>query len=304
MKNKIILLGILFIGLFANAQQEAQYTQYMYNTANVNPAYAGSRESLSVLLMHRTQWVGLDGAPVTNTFTAHSPLGESKLGLGVSVINDRLGPSEENMVSVDLSYYIQTASQFKLAFGVKGTANFLNVDFNKTKIFDPNDGLIRANIDNRFFPNIGAGVLLYSDKTYFGVSIPYMLEQKYYDNDVQFVASEKMHLHVIGGYVFDLNDNLKFKPAIKAKAVKGAPLQLDFSANFLFNEKFTVGGAYRWDAAWSALAGFQISKSWLIGYAYDKDVTNLGSFNSGSHEIFLRYELFKSNSKVLAPRFF
>lgn len=304
MKNKIILLGILFIGLFANAQQEAQYTQYMYNTANVNPAYAGSRESLSVLLMHRTQWVGLDGAPVTNTFTSHSPLGESKLGLGVSVINDRLGPSEENMVSVDLSYYIQTASQFKLAFGVKGTANFLNVDFNKTKIFDPNDGLIRANIDNRFFPNIGAGVLLYSDKTYFGVSIPYMLEQKYYDNDVQFVASEKMHLHVIGGYVFDLNDNLKFKPAIKAKAVKGAPLQLDFSANFLFNEKFTVGGAYRWDAAWSALAGFQISKSWLIGYAYDKDVTNLGSFNSGSHEIFLRYELFKSNSKVLAPRFF
>jgi type IX secretion system PorP/SprF family membrane protein len=305
MKNKIILLGILFIGLLANAQQEAQYTQYMYNTANVNPAYAGSRESLSVLLMHRTQWVGLDGAPVTNTFTAHSPLGSStKLGLGVSVINDRLGPSEENLVSLDLSYYIQTASQFKLAFGVKGTANFLNVDFNKTKIFDPNDGLIRANIDNRFFPNIGAGVLLYSDKTYFGVSIPFMLEQKYYDNNVQFVASEKMHLHAIAGHVFDLNDNLKFKPAIKTKVVKGAPLQLDFSGNFLFNEKFTLGAAYRWDAAWSGLAGFQISKAWLIGYAYDKDVTNLGSFNSGSHEIFLRYELFKSNSKVLAPRFF
>ncbi len=291
--------------LCVTAQQEAQFTQYMYNTSSINPAYAGSRGCLSALLMHRTQWVGLDGAPVSNTLAIHTPLGISqKVGLGVSVLNDRLGPSENNVVSVDLSYSVTMSESYQLAFGIKGTADMFNVDFNKVKLFNPNDNLGRESIDNRFAANVGAGVYLYSDKTYVGLSVPYMLENKYYDNDVQYVASERMHFHFMAGHVFDIGAETKFKPSLLTKVVKGAPLQVDLSANFLFFDKLTLGAAYRWSAAVSALAGFQISDSWLIGYAYDKDTTRLGNFNSGSHEVFLRYELFRKYDKVVSPRFF
>ncbi|OIV40982.1 PorP/SprF family type IX secretion system membrane protein [Flavobacterium johnsoniae] len=305
MKFKIIIIGLMLNCLCVTAQQEAQFTQYMYNTSSINPAYAGSRGCLSALLMHRTQWVGLDGAPVSNTLAIHTPLGISqKVGLGVSVLNDRLGPSENNVVSVDLSYSVTMSESYQLAFGIKGTADMFNVDFNKVKLFNPNDNLGRESIDNRFAANVGAGVYLYSDKTYVGLSVPYMLENKYYDNDVQYVASERMHFHFMAGHVFDIGGETKFKPSLLTKVVKGAPLQVDLSANFLFFDKLTLGAAYRWSAAVSALAGFQISDSWLIGYAYDKDTTRLGNFNSGSHEVFLRYELFRKYDKVVSPRFF
>ncbi|MEB3801805.1 type IX secretion system membrane protein PorP/SprF [Flavobacterium columnare] len=304
MKNKIIYLLLLMSGV-GFAQQEAQYTQYMYNTANVNPGYTGTRGCFSALVMHRSQWVGLEGAPKTNTVAMSTPLGlNNRMGLGVSVINDKIGPSDENAISVDLSYNINTSENSKLSFGIKGTANFFSVDFNKTKIHNVSDGLIRQNVDNRFFPNIGAGAFWYSDKTYVGLSIPFILEQKYYDNDVQYVASERMHPHLIAGHVFRLSSEVQFKPTTMIKYVNGAPLQVDLSGNFWFNEKFSLGAAYRWNAAWSAMAGFQINDSWLIGYAYDRDVTRLGNFNSGSHEVFLRYELFKRVEKVVAPRFF
>ena len=305
MKLRLIILGLLLNCFFAIAQQEAQYTQYMYNTANINPAYAGSRGSLSALIMHRTQWVGLEGAPVTNVATISSPLGISqRFGLGVSFVNDKLGPSDNNVISVDLSYYVPTSENFKLAFGVKGTADMFNVDFNKVKLFNPNDNLNRENIDNRFSANVGAGLYWYSDKTYLGVSVPYILENHYYDNDIQYVASERMHFHILAGHVFDLSKELKFKPSVLSKVVQGAPLQVDLSANFLFFDKLTLGAAYRWSAAVSAMAGFQLSDSWMIGYAYDKETTRLGNFNSGSHEIFLRYELFRKFDKVVSPRFF
>lgn len=306
MRRKIILFWFLLLNAFSQAQQESQYTQYMYNTLNINPAYAGSRECLSILAMHRSQWIKLEGAPVTNTVTLHTPLGvNQQIGLGVSFVNEKLGPSDENTISIDLSYNIPTSEKFKLAFGVKGTANFFNVDFNKLRTYEYDvlqNG--RQNIDNKFHPNIGAGIFFYSDKTYVGFSIPYMLEQKYYNNDIQYVAGDKMHYHFIAGQVFALSKSVDFKPALMLKAASGAPLQIDVSGNFWFNKKLTLGVAYRVSAAASALAGFQISDSWLIGYAYDKDVTHLGNFNTGSHELFLRYELFKNYDKVMTPRFF
>lgn len=285
-------------------QQDSQFTQYMYNTVTVNPGYAGSRGVLSVYGLHRTQWVGLEGAPVTNNFTISSPVTE-RLGLGLSVINDRLGISSQNNIMLDVSYWIPTSDNFKLAFGVKASANFLNVDYGKlTKRHSVDVLFENKNIDNKFRPNIGAGLYWYSDKTYVGLSIPFMLETKYYDNNIQSTASQRMHFDAIAGHVFDLTEQVKFKPAALVKYVAGAPLQVDLSANFLFYDKLTLGAAYRWSAAMSALVGFQISDSFLIGYAYDKDTTRLGSFNSGSHEIFLRYEIFKKYDKIIAPRFF
>jgi len=299
---------LFFISIhFCYSQQEAQYTHYMYNTVAFNPGYAGSRDCLSILGMHRSQWVGLDGAPITNVFVSHSPIHATKLvGLGVSFINDRLGPSQENTASVDVSYAIPTSEKFKLAFGAKGTANFFNVDFNKLKSYESNDPLSlgRENIDNKFYPNFGVGAYWYSNKTYVGISMPYLLEQKYYDNSIQYVASEKKHFYVIAGHVFRLSNEIQFKPATLIKMVSGAPLQMDFSGNFWFNEKLSLGVSYRLGKALSALAGFQASTSWLIGYAYDKEVSHLGNFNSGSHEIFLRYEFIRVYDKYKSPRFF
>ena len=309
MKKRFLTIFVLLVAASSYAQQDSQFTNYMYNTININPAYAGSRGVLSVFGLHRNQWVGLDGAPVTNTFSINSPINNSNFGIGVSIINDRIGPSDENSISVDVSYSVKTSEKYKLSFGIKGTANLLNVDFTKLNIYNPGDVLAQYNVDNRFSPNVGAGVYFHSDKTYFGFSVPNMLETEHFDKDqtslsAESVASERMHYYFIAGHVIDLNTNIKFKPALLTKIINGAPLQVDMSANFLINDKFTAGLAYRWDAAFSALAGFQISDSWFIGYGYDMEVTKLANYNSGSHEIFLRYELFKNYDKVVSPRFF
>lgn len=307
--NTLTILMLLFIATLGNvnetfAQQDSQYTNYMYNTINVNPAYAGSRGVMSIFGMHRTQWVGLDGAPVTNVASINTPINNSKLGMGISFVNDRIGPSDENAISADISYTIQTSETYKLSFGVKGTANLLNVDYTKLKIYDLTDPQFQNNIDNKFSPNIGAGIYFHSDKLYAGLSVPNFLETEHFDDNVAATAKERMHYYFIGGYVFDLSENIKFKPAFLSKVVSGAPLQLDLTANFMFNEKFVLGAAWRWDAAVSGLAGFQINQNWMIGYAYDAETTKLANYNSGSHEIFLRYEFKGKKEKVVSPRFF
>lgn len=309
MRTRLIFFVLLFTGVVSHAQQDAQFTQYMYNTININPAYAGSRGVLSVFGLHRTQWVGLDGAPVTNTFSISSPINGTNIGLGLGIINDRIGPSDENNISVDFSYSIPTSETYKLSFGIKGTANLLNVDFAKLNIYNPGDPRFLKNIDNKFSPNVGAGIYFHSENTYIGLSIPNFLETKHFDGTAgttatSFIASERMHGYLIAGHVFDLTGNIKFKPSILTKMVAGAPLQVDVSGNFLINEKFVIGAAYRWSAAMSAMVGFQASDSWYIGYGYDLETTNLANYNSGSHEIFLRYELFNKVDKIISPRFF
>lgn len=305
MKTKILFLALLLVtGVFA--QQDAQYTQYMYNTLNVNPAYTGTRGVMSVFALHRTQWVGLEGAPVTNTASISSPIENSKFGIGLSIINDRIGISDENNIAGDIAYTIQTSADYKLSFGLKLTANLLSADFGRLRYINEVDRLYyqQFTLSNKFSGNIGAGIYYFSDKMYFGLSVPQFLETKHYKDDLKTVASEKMHYYFIAGRVFDLTDNVKLKPSLLTKLVSGAPLQVDLSANFMINEKFHIGGAYRWSAALSAMVGFQIDKSWFIGYGYDRETTSLSNYNSGSHEIFLRYELFKNYDKIISPRFF
>jgi len=237
MKKIIILIAILLSQILCFAQQDSQYTQYMYNTVNVNPAYAGSRETLSVFLLHRNQWVGLDGAPVTNNLSLNTPLGDSNFGLGFSIVNDRIGPTTENAISADLAYFIQVSNNYKLSLGMKGTANFFNLDVNKLNIYNQNDPQFQ-NLNSEFTPNVGAGLYLFSDNTYFGISVPNLFETKHFDDNSIAITREKMHYYVLAGHVFDISDNLKFKPAFLSKIVEGAPLQLDITANFLINDKF------------------------------------------------------------------
>ena len=302
MKTRILLFVLMLTAVESYAQQDAQFTQYMYNTININPAYAGSRGALSIFALHRTQWVGLDGAPVTNAISVNTPLNESKLGLGISLINDKIGPTHENTVSADLSYSIPTSETFKLSLGIKATANLFDLDISKLDPKDAGDASLQNY--NKFSPNIGAGVYLHSDKAYLGFSIPNFIQTNRYDDNEVSVYKEKINTYLIAGYVFDLNQDIKFKPALITKMVEGAPLQIDLSGNFMFSEKFVVGIAYRWSASLSAMAGFQVSDGLYIGYGYDKESTNLKNYNSGSHEIFLRYEIFKKIDKITTPRFF
>ncbi|NER18155.1 PorP/SprF family type IX secretion system membrane protein [Spongiivirga citrea] len=292
-----------------NAQQDAQYTQYMYNTVSVNPAYAGSRGYLSITGLYRSQWVGFDGAPETQTLTLNSPVAEN-VGFGLSIVNDKIGPSNETYFYADFAYTLRMNSDLSLNLGLKAGGNLLDVDFSRLEGSEI-DPRFQNNIDNRFSPNVGVGAFLYGEKGYVGVSVPNLLETNHFDegifNDdeaVTLLAKERANLYLIGGYVFDLDYFTKLKPTILTKMVQGAPLQVDLSVNVLFNDKVRAGLAYRWGAAISGMAGFQINDSLLIGYAYDAELTTLGSANSGSHEIFLRFELFRSTGGTLSPRFF
>lgn len=308
MKTKIIGLVLMLLPIASFAQQDAQYTQYMYNTTVVNPAYAGSRQAMSLFALHRTQWVGIEGAPVTNSFSINTPISESKVGLGLSFVNDQIGPSDENNIAIDFSYTIPASEKYKMSFGIKASANLLNVDFTKLDQY-PGDPIFEENIDNKFSPNIGVGFYLHSDKGYLGLSAPNLIETEHFDgsatsSSTSHIATEKINYYLIAGYVFDMSPSLKFKPSLQTKYVQGAPLQVDLSANFMIEEKFVAGLAYRWSAAMSAMVGFQVSDSFFVGYAYDFDTTDLADYNSGSHEIFLRYELFNKFDKIISPRFF
>lgn len=301
----------IFHGIFA--QQDAQYTQYMFNTLSVNPAYAGSRGQLSFAGLYRSQWVGLNGAPESFTLNLHSPIRNSRLGYGISVVNDNIGDGvvQETYLDAVVSYTIEVAQNAKLSFGLKGGGNFLSLDFQGLRNFDE-EVVQQDNIDSQFSPNFGFGLYYHSDKFYAGLSAPNLLETEFFDNNandansVNFLATERINFYLITGYVFDLNGNLKFKPALLTKAVGGAPLQVDVSANFLFNDRFSFGAAYRWDAAVSALAGFQVTDQIMLGLAYDRETTELGGtrFNDGSFEIFLRLELLKRFQRTVSPRFF
>lgn len=296
---------LLFTAESVFSQQDPQFTNYMYNTTVINPAYAGTRDALSVLALYRTQWAGLDGAPVTASASVHSPVTNSNLGWGISVINDEIGPAIEQTLSADVSYRLTFANLSVLSFGFKATANLLNVDYKKLSIYDPTDPDLQNNVDNRFSPNFGAGFYWYSDQYYLGLSVPNFLETKHYDDNTRSSsAKESMHYYFMGGYVFDFSDTVKFKPAFLSKFVSGAPLQVDLTANFLFFDKLTAGAAYRINGAVSALVGFQVSDAIFVGYSYDAEASKLANYNSGSHEFFLRFEVFKAEAKVFSPRFF
>lgn len=296
-----ILLSILVL-VSASAvfgQQDPQYTQYMYNMNVLNPAYAGSMGVGSLGILGRTQWVGVDGAPQTFTVSAHSPLGNN-LGIGMSIIHDEIGPVKEDNLYLDLSYTIRTSEEGRLAFGLKGGFTFLNV--RQLLLGEPEDPLNTP--VNEISPNFGAGLYYYTDKFYLGLSIPNFLETTHLEkgNGIVSTASEKMHYFLTSGFVFNIADNLKLKPSAMIKAVTGAPISVDLSANLLVDEKFEIGLSHRFDDSISGMVGFQVSQDFRIGYAYDHTITRFGTFNSGSHEIMLLINFNRRNIK--SPRFF
>lgn len=305
------VLLFLFCVFDLLAQQDSQYTQYMYNTVSVNPAYAGTRGVLSIVGVHRSQWIGVDGAPRTQTLAIHSPMGVGKVGLGGSVVNDAIGPVDETYLNVDFSYTIDVSKKGKLSFGLKAGGRLFSVNFNELQKANPTDEAFFADIDNQFSPVFGLGFYYHTKKFYAGLSSPNLLETKHLDvnntsaiGSTSSVARERINYYLILGHTFNINEDILLKPAALTKLVIGSPLQVDVSANFLFYEKLTLGLAYRWSAAVSALAAFQVTDGLLVGIAYDRETTELAQLNSGSFELMLRFELFKKYDRLFTPRFF
>jgi len=303
----LFVLGLLLFITDTNAQQDPQYTQYMYNMNVVNPAYAGSRGTLSLGLLGRTQWTGIDGAPQTMSFNAHAPLGK-KVGMGLSVIADEIGPAKEQNIFVDFSYTINTSEKGKLAFGLKGGVTLLDVnllDITLPQTSTGDDPLFNENI-NTAFPNFGAGAYYYTNKFYVGFSVPNILRATHLDKDnINTKASEEIHYFLTSGYVFDLSSTLKFKPSVMLKGVTGAPLSIDVNANFLLYDRFELGASYRLDDSISALFNFGVTPDFRIGYAYDYTISNFSnSVTGGSHEIMLLYDIDFSKKNLKSPRFF
>lgn len=318
MKRILTIVLLVLIGsLDSIAQQLPQFTQYMYNTIAINPAYAGSRDALSIVGLNRNQWAGFDGGPQTQTLSIHSPLRNEKVGLGLSLIKDELGYEDFTSAYVDFSYTIKASESMEVSFGLKGGGSYYNIGngllTSQSTGRNEAQELLNAQNDpflnelaNKWNMNFGAGVLFHTDKWYAGLSMPRLLN---HDKNVSsnYESLDRVHYYLIGGYVFNVSQSIKFKPAFMVKQVKGAALSTDVTANFLFNEKFWLGASYRINneqRALGAIADFQVSKQFRIGYAYEIPTGEIRSYTSGSHEILLMYEFKFLKSKQKSPRYF
>jgi len=306
--KKIITTIIIAVGFAAHAQQDPMFTHYMYNTLSVNPAYAGSRDALTVTALHRSQWVAFDGAPQTQTMTFHTPFAKNKMGIGLSVINDKIGPSKTTGFYADLAYRIRLSKKAKLAFGIKGGVNRWQNGLSTLKLHDQVDGSFQnASLNQtQWLPNFGGGVYYYSDRFYLGVSSPKFLQNDFKASAGTVGGNEQRHYFGIIGAMFNLSQNVQFKPTALVKITPSAPIEGDITATFIFGGKFNLGAMYRTGDALGGLVGFNITDQFNIGYSFDWSTANTtGKYNSGSHEIMLRYDfIYSDKSKIRSPRYF
>jgi type IX secretion system PorP/SprF family membrane protein len=313
LKITLFILIIMTSSSF-NAQQLPQFTQYMYNTISVNPAYAGSRETLTVIGLHRSQWAGFPGGPTTQTLSIHAPLRHEKIGLGFSFINDELGFENFQYMYGDFSYTIQINDISKLAFGLKAGFTAFNLDSELFTLNDnSNDDLLNS-IENRWSPNIGAGVMWMWERGYLGLSAPRLVTNDFSVDrpidaidGINYSALERVHYYFTGGYVFDIGLGAKFKPTFLIKATNGAPLSTDISANFLFYGKLWLGAGYRFsntNGALGFMADFQLLRDWRIGYTYELPTSDIRPYTNGTHEIILMFEVFKPRLRESSPRYY
>lgn len=311
-KIKIFLVSIVvFQAAFVIAQQDAQFTQYNDNMLFFNPAYAGSKDYLTLTALHRQQWAGIKGAPSSQTLTLHSPLRYESIGLGLSLLNDKVGPINQTWIGGDFSYSFKLKKSRKgqlyegpkLSFGLKGVLNLLNGDLSQLYVNDQNDASLASNYSNKVSGNVGFGIFYRSKHFYMGASTPSLLEPKLAATDISF--SRKRHMYFsIGGY-FTVNRMLKVRPSAMVKIVEQAPVAIDVSTAFIFYDKFWLGLNHRVLESAGIYAQYQITKQFKIGYGFDISVNRLVKYNYGTHEIMLSFDLLRnSKDAIISPRFF
>ena len=302
----IIAVACLFISTESRAQQDPMYTQYMENLLTLNPAYAGSRDVLSAMVVSRNQWVSMPGAPDTRSFSIHSPFKDTNTGLGFSFLSDEVGPIKQTGFYLDYSYTLHLGPKSSLSMGLKGGVNFYEAGLSDLLTNDPNDPVFAEDINRKFLPNFGVGAFYYSSKYYFGLSIPKLIENKINKNSVstQGISKEQMHIFFMGGYVFDINRIVKFKPSVLTKYVKNVPLALDVTGTFLFYDRLWLGAMYRVGDSFGGLLQIQLTNQLKLGYSYDLPINKLGAYNNGTHEIMVIFDFDFGRGRVRSPRYF
>ncbi|WP_430933736.1 PorP/SprF family type IX secretion system membrane protein [Saccharicrinis sp. 156] len=303
-----LLVVLLSLNMFeAKAQQEPQYTQYMFNTVSVNPAYAGTRNAMNILALSRIQWAGLQGAPITHTVTMHTPLNNYKMGLGFSIVSDKIGPVDNFYFNFNYAYRVNVTEKMILSMGIKGGIYNYTVGLNELNVGEGYDASFSGKIEQRWKPNAGAGLYLYTDRWYAGFSIPKLIQTDLNGNTTTAgnLSSLKRHYFLMAGYVFDINHDFKFKPSFINKVVEGAPPSTDVTAQVLYLDKYWLGATYRFGDALAFLANIQLNKQLMVGYSYDFTTSNMNSYNNGSHEIIVSYDFDGFlKKKVISPRYF
>jgi len=306
-KSLLIMLLLMTMGMESKAQQDPMYTQYMFNTLALNPGYAGTRDMLSLMALSRHQWVGFEGAPSTQTVTAHTPVA-SKIGLGLSLIHDKVTPTSQTGLYFDYAYRINVSDKAQLSFGLKGGFNHYQFDVNGLHAPQPgSDPTLEVPVVSKYLPNFGFGLYLYADKYYFGASAPKLLENKLASGEVEVLGEagkETRHYFFMGGMVFDLSSDVKFKPSFLTKITQASPLSLDLNANFLLREKLWLGVLYRLNDSFGAMVQYQFTPQFGVGYAFDMTTNEMRNYNSGTHEIMISYEFNFKKDKVQNPRYF
>jgi type IX secretion system PorP/SprF family membrane protein len=302
--KKLLLLILTLVTSLAWSQQDPMFTHYMYNTLWLNPAYAGTREAMTITGIHRSQWVGFDGAPVDQSLTIHTPILNGKMGLGLSLVNDKIGPTKNTMIAIDVAYHVQLTKKSKLSFGIKGLINMYSNSVSNLTINNPSDPSFAQNY-NGTLGNAGAGVYYHHENFYVGLSTPELLQNKL-DGSLTAASVAQRHYYLIAGAMIPLNKNLKFKPTGFLKATAGAPIEADLTASFVMYDKLSLGAMYRTGDGVGALLGYSFTDQITVGYSYDWSIANTtGKYNNGSHEIMLRYDLiYKSTRKIKSLRYF
>lgn len=301
---------VCMAGLSVQAQQAPMYTHYMYNTLVVNPAYAGSRDALTITALHRSQWVDFKGAPITHTITAHAPLRNENIGLGLSVLNDKIGPSNNTAVFAYYAFIMKLNEESKLSLGLSAGLNIYQARLNSLLLDQQADPSFLTNIKNRITPNFGFGAYYSRERFYAGISVPNLLQNSnadinQYGGDIT-IEKEQRHYFFIAGGVIPLSENVQFKPTTLIKVTFAAPIEADLTASFILMKRLLIGAMYRTGDAWGGLAGFDITEQFHFGYSYDFSVglrTNV--YNKGSHELILRYDILSPNQQQIhSPRNF
>lgn len=310
LKKITFVLALTLGSLITDAQQAPMYTHYMYNTLVINPGYAGSRDALTVTVLDRMQWVNFKGAPITQTLTVHAPLRNKHIGLGLSVLNDKIGPSKNSSVYADFAYKMKLTEKSKLAFGLSAGVNMFRASLSSLQLDQQNDPVFQNNINNRVTPNFGFGMYYSRERFYAGISAPNLLQNNYsvinQANGSTLIAKEQRHYFLIAGTVLPVTDNLAFKPTAFIKITPAAPVQGDVTASFIIMKKLLLGAMFRTGDAFGALVGFDITDQFHIGYSYDWSFgLQTSKYNQGSHEIVLRYDFLLFDKKQIhSPRYF
>lgn len=295
-------LAALVLGAGVRAQQDPLYSQYMFNTLAFNPGYAGSADVLSMMVLSRHQWVGFAGAPNTQTLVVHSPLPGRSMAIGGSLLHDAIGPSRQTSAFMDAAYRIRTGKDTRLAFGLKGGIGFYQADLASLSTVQAESANI--NISGKVLPNFGFGLYWHSPSSYLGISAPKLLENSIGSDGTVVVNREFRHYFLLGGYVLDVNRDLRFKPSFMLRVVQGAPLSLDLNASFLLRDKVWFGALYRLSSGLGFMAQYRFTDQLIAGYAFDLTTTRIGAYNAGTHEVMISYDLNFNTGRTKSPRYF